>query len=234
MNSRTLFRRIRKSSFFLIGIITVLIIVTLAIISPMIVAHDAYIGDLELRLKEPEGFAGGWEGYILGCDPLGRDVLTRVLIGSRASMLIALTVVGITLVTGTILGLISGYYGGLVDMCLMRLCDILMATPGLLLAVCVVAVLGSNFVNLIIVLSITGWVRYARLVRGNVLAIRNSEYIQASRVLGAGNAHIILTQVLPNITTPLIIQASQQFGNVILIEAGMSFLGVGVPISTPS
>lgn len=119
-------------------------------------------------------------------------------------------------------------------MCIMRLCDILMATPGLLLAVCVVAVLGSNFVNLIIVLSITGWVRYARLVRGNVLAIRNSEYIQASRVLGAGNAHIILTQVLPNITTPLIIQASQQFGNVILIEAGMSFLGVGVPISTPS
>lgn len=234
MSFRSLLRKMRKSRFFVTGLVGVILIVGISVLSPMMVVHDAELSDLTRRLLKPEWLSKGWQGFTMGTDPLGRDVLTRVLIGSRASLFIALSVVTVTLVIGTAMGLVAGYYGGITDTVIMRLCDIILATPALMLAICIVAALGCNFFNLIIVLIITSWVSYARLVRGNVLSIRNAEYVQASRVLGAGNLRIMLTQILPNVLTSMIIMASQQFGTIILIEAGMSFLGVGVPLPTPS
>ncbi len=128
----------------------------------------------------------------------------------------------------------SNGFGGKVDMIIMRICDIFLAVPSLILALCVVAILGVNFTNLIIVMLMTQWVKYARLVRGNVLAIRNSEYVHVSEVLGAGKFRIMITQVLPNVVNPLIIQASQNLGTVILAESGLSYLGCGVPLPTPA
>ena len=234
MNRETLIRRMKKSKFFLLGTVGLSLIVLISLISPYIVVHDAYTTDLMYRLKAPEWFSLGWAGNILGCDALGRDVLTRVLIGSRASLMISFTVVLSSAIVGTILGLIAGMFGGIVDTVIMRIYEIFTSVPSVILALCIVAVMGSSFVNLIIVLMITGWARYARLVRGNVLAIRNSEYVRASQVMGAGKFRIMFTHVLPNVVTPLIIQASQHLGTVILAESSLSYLGCGVPIGVPA
>ncbi len=234
MDKKTLLRRIKKSFFFKAGLIGILLIVGISLTCPLWIPHDAMAADLSARLAEPEWFSNGFGGHIFGCDPLGRDVLSRVLIGSRASLLISLTVVTGAVVFGTMVGLIAGMFGGKVDMIIMRICDIFLAVPSLILALCVVAILGVNFTNLIIVMLMTQWVKYARLVRGNVLAIRNSEYVHASEVLGAGKFRIMITQVLPNVVNPLIIQASQNLGTVILAESGLSYLGCGVPLPTPA
>ena len=176
----------------------------------------------------------GWQGYIFGADPLGLDILSRLLIGSRMSLMISVVTVLATALLGTILGVVSGYYAKSVDMVLMRVADVQMSIPPIILAIAVVAVLGPSIPNLIIVLIITGWPQYTRVVRGNVLVMRNMEFIQASRALGSSNLRIMFTQVLPNVVTSLIILMSQQFGKIILVEASMSFLGLGVPPPTPS
>jgi ABC-type dipeptide/oligopeptide/nickel transport system permease subunit len=182
----------------------------------------------------PEWFSKGFSGHVFGCDALGRDVLARLLMGGRISLLISLSVVIITTVIGLILGLISGYYGGIVDMILMRICDIMMSIPALLLAVCVVAVMGGSVPNLIVVLSLTGWIMMNRVVRSTSLSIRNTEFVKAARVLGMRDIRILFTEVLPNVVSPIIITGTQAFGGVILAEASMSFLGLGVPLPTPS
>ena len=234
MNRKTLLRRMRKSKFFVMGCTGVAVMVLIAVFASFLAPHSATTSDLSLRLLSPEWFANGLSGYILGCDPLGRDVLSRVLVGTRTSLVISITVVSLSLVFGTVLGLIAGMFGGKIDIIIMRICEIFMAVPSLMLALCIVAVLGVNFSNLIIVMLLTQWPRYTRLVRGNVLSIRNTEYVHASRVLGAGRFRIMFTQVLPNVVTPLIIQASQNLGSVILAESGLSYLGCGVPVPTPA
>ena len=165
---------------------------------------------------------------------MGRDVLTRLLLGGRTSLLIAFSVVLITTILGLIIGLLAGYYGGIADLILMRICDIMMALPTLLLAICVVAVMGSSITNLVVVLSITGWIMVARVVRSTVMSIRDCEYVKAARVLGIPNSKIILKEVLPNVISPVIITATQAFGGMILTEASMSYLGLGVPAPSPS
>ena len=165
---------------------------------------------------------------------MGRDVLTRVLIGGRASLLISFSVVIFSTIMGVVLGLMAGYYGGIADTIIMRFCDIMMATPALLLAVCVVAVLGSDYSNLILVLILTNWVMIARVVRGVVLTIRSSDYVNAAKLMGASNAWIMASEVLPNTLTQVIISATQNLGVVILTEASMSYLGMGVPLPTPA
>ena len=234
MNRKTLLRRMKKSFFFKAGLIGILLIILISLTCPLWIPHDVMMTDLALRLAPPEGFAGGFDGHILGCDALGRDVLSRVLIGSRASLLISLVVVTGSVIFGTLLGLIAGMFGGKVEMVIMRICDIFLAIPSLILALCVVAIVGVNFTNLILVMLMTQWVKYTRLVRSNVLAIRDSDYVHASQVLGAGKFRIMITQVLPNVVNPLIIQASQNLGTVILAESGLSYLGCGVPLPTPA
>ncbi len=224
----------RKSKFFITGFIVITFIIVLAIISPNIIVHNPIVVNLRQRLTAPQYLENGWSGYILGTDPLGQDVLTRLLIGSRMSLMISVTVVVATAVIGTILGVIAGFYGGAVDMAIMRITDIQMSVPATVLAIAVMAILGNSIPNLIIVLVITRWVQYARVVRGSVMAIRGVEFVQASRALGSSDLRIMFTQILPNVVTALLILMSQGFGQIILAEASMSFLGLGVPLPTPS
>jgi ABC-type dipeptide/oligopeptide/nickel transport system permease subunit len=231
---KELLRRMRKSKFFIAGATIVVIIVILSLISPLIIVHDPKGLNLRNRLLKPEFLSKGWQGYIFGADPLGQDILTRLLIGSRMSLMISVVTVLSTALVGTILGIVSGFYAKSVDMVLMRIADVQLSIPPIILAIAVIAVLGTSVTNLIIVLIITGWPQYTRVVRGNVLVMRNMEFIQASRALGSSSMRIMFTQVLPNVVTSLIILMSQQFGKIILVEASMSFLGLGVPPPTPS
>ena len=190
--------------------------------------------DLSNRLHAPEGFANGLKGFVLGADAMGRDVLTRMMMGGRYSLAIATLTLIPSAFIGIFLGLIAGYYGGMVEACIMRFCDIMMAIPGLMLAVCIVAVLGANMPNLILTLTVTSWIVGCRVIRGEVLAIRRSEYVQAARCMGAGNFRIMVKEILPNVVTPAIITESQHFGAIILTEASLGFLGLGIPMPKPT
>lgn len=229
-----LFVRLKRSKFFVSGFILSLFIIMLSVSAPFIVAFDSLQNNLAESLNAPQYFSKGWSGHILGTDNLGRDILTRVLIGSRYSLIVSIGAVSLSLILGIILGLYSGYYGGWVDNIIMRLTDIQLAIPQLLLAIAIVAVLGPSIINLIFILAVTGWMSIARLVRGQLLVIREIEFVSASRVIGESDNRIIFSQILPNITTPLVILASQRIGFTILLEANLSFLGLGVQAPTPS
>ena len=199
-----------------------------AIVGPAMAGVDPAFQDLPLRLEGPS--ATHW----LGLDELGRDILARVLAGARISLLVGIIVVGISASVGTLLGSIAGYFGGLVDEVVGRLSDILMAFPGLLLAIAVVAVLGPSLTNVVLALALIGWVGYARLVRGQVLRVRELEYVQAARALGAATPRILARHVVPATLPALIVQATLGMGGAILAEASLSFLGLGVQPPTPS
>lgn len=234
MKKSELLRRMRKSKFFVIGILIAVIVSAVAFTSPLFVIHDPVQSDLRKRLISPEFLANGISGYILGTDALGQDIFTRLVIGCRISLLIAAAGVLIPAVIGTALGAVAGYFGGMIDNVIMRICDIQLSIPTMVLAITVMAIFGNSVPNLLLVLAVVGWTSYTRVVRGSVMGIRNSEFIQASRVLGASNGRILMTQILPSVLTPLIILMSQQIGFVILTEANLSFLGMGVPLPNPS
>jgi peptide/nickel transport system permease protein len=224
----------RKSYFFVIGSILVFLIIATSILSPYIAPYDPVKSDLVMRLHEPDWFSKGWKGHILGTDPLGQDILSRLMVGSRVSLKISFSVVIATALIGTVLGIIAGFFGGVADTVIMRISDIQVSIPPMVLAIAVMAVLGNSTLNLILVLVFTRWVQYARVVRGNVMMIRNSEFIHASTVLGSSKFRIMFTQILPNVLTALIIVMSQEFGRTILTESSLSFLGLGVPPPAPS
>ncbi len=226
-------RRYLRSKFFVAGGIVVAAILILALIAPYIVPHNPEKPDLGNRLQPP-ALAAGWSGHLLGTDPLGQDVLSRLLAGARYSLAIAVVAVVVSGCIGAVAGLVAGYYGGWVDTIIMRIGDIQLSIPAMLLAIAIVAVLGPNLVNLMIVLIITSWVQYARVIRGSVLVIRDYDFVSAARVIGFSNYRIMTSEILPNILTPLLIVSSQQIGFMILMEAAMSFLGLGVQPPTPS
>ena len=234
MSRHELWRRMRKSNFFVIGAILVFGILIISLLSPWIAPHDPVKLDLGMRLKAPDGFSKGLSGYILGTDALGQDILSRLMVGSRVSLKISFCVVIVTAFIGTALGIIAGYFRGIVDTIIMRISDIQVSIPPMVLAIAVMAVLGNSTTNLILVLIFTRWVQYARIVRSNVMMIRNKEFIQASIVLGSSKIRIMFTQILPNVLTQLIIVMSQEFGRTILTESSLSFLGLGVPAPAPS
>jgi len=196
--------------------------------SPYLIVHNPEMPNLGDRLKPPDFLKKGWSGYILGTDSLGRDVLSRLLVGSRYSFFISFISVLIAGIIGIFTGLLSGYYGGWVDDLIMRIGDIQFSMPPIVLAIVIVAALGPNIGNLIIVLVITAWIKYARVIRGNVLVIVNMEFISASKALGAGSIWIMIMQILPNVLTPILILISEQVGYLILLESALSFLGLGV------
>lgn len=160
--------------------------------------------------------------------------MTRLLIGGRYSLSIAFVVVVLQAIIGTVLGIVAGYFGKAVDTIIMRICDVFLAIPNLILAIAIMAVLGSKISNLIAVLVFSGWVNYCKVIRNNVRVIKNQEFIHASRVLGAGHLHIMFRQIFPNVTTNLIIIGSQKVGQTILVEAALSFLSLGIQPPTPS
>lgn len=234
MQKSELFRRMRKNKFFIAGVIMLLLMLLLVLIGPYLTPFDPRESSLSARHIKPEWFIHGFQGHILGTDALGRDVFSRLVNGGRLSLIIAITCVLINAVSGSLLGLVAGFFGGRVDNVIMRVCEIMLSLPQTILCICIMALLGARVSNLILVTSLTGWVGFCRMARGTVLSIRKSEYVSASRVLGAKNLRIILEQVLPNVLTPLIIMVSQNLGFNILNEASLSYLGCGIPISTPS
>ncbi len=211
------------------GAAMVFVFVLMALLAPLIAPQDPASIDLPARLTPPS--AAHW----FGTDELGRDILSRVIYGSRISMLVGVGVVSISLTLGLIIGCIAGYYGGAIDRFFnVVVMNAFLSFPGILLAIAFVAFLGPGIFNLILALSIGGWVGYARLVRAQVLAAREKEYVEAARALGATDWRIVVRHILPNIIQPVIVQAAIGMAGAVLAEATLSFLGLGVPPPTAS
>lgn len=207
----------------------------LAIFGPRIAPKDPNRLTLIARLKPPmEENRDGKIEYYLGTDALGRDVLSRLIYGARVSLSVGFVSVFIGGTLGTLLGLTAGYYGGRIDDIVMRLADIQLAFPFILLAIMVLVVLGSGVLNLVLVLGIGQWVTYARIARGETISQREKEYVEAAHSIGASNARIMFLALLPNVLAPLIVIASFNVASVILAEASLSFLGLGVPPTVPT
>jgi peptide/nickel transport system permease protein len=218
-------------------VLAVIILVATAIAAafgPVLAPFDPNRQNLVLRLAEP--LASGPDGSVfwLGSDVLGRDVLTRLLYGARVSLLVGIAAIGVGGTIGIVAGLLSGYFGGWVDDLIMRLGDIQLAFPFILLAIMFLVVLGSGIWNLILVLGVGQWVTYARIVRADTLSLREKEFVEAARALGDSTTSIIFRTILPNILGPLTVIASFNVASVILSEAALSFLGLGVPPSVPT
>ena len=211
-----------------VGAAIVLLTVIGALIAPWAVPYDPAGQELALRLERPS-----FE-HPFGLDELGRDILSRVLAGARISLFVGLTVVGISSIVGVLLGSVAGYFGGWLDDVISRTIDVLLAFPGILLAIALVAVLGPSLANVVMALSAIGWVGYARLVRGQVLKARELEFVQAARALGAGTPRILLRHVIPTAMPAVMVQATLGMAGSILAEASLSFLGLGVQPPTPS
>ena len=212
-----------------IGLVIVAILVIVAMMAPQIATHDVGATNLSIRYLPPSA------QHFFGTDATGRDIFSRVVFGSRISLQVGLIVVSVSAVVGTLLGALAGYYGGWIDRFISGyVFNVFMAFPGLLLAIAMVAFLGAGLNKLIFALCIIGWVGYARLIRGQVLKVREYDFVQAARALGAGDARILLIHILPNAIQPLIVQASLGMAGAVLSEAALSFLGLGVPPPAPS
>ena len=211
-----------------VGAAIVLVVVVAAVFGPAVAPFDPATQEMALRLDGPTGL------HWFGLDELGRDIFTRVLYGARISLLVGIVVVGVSATVGIAMGAIAGYFGGRVDETISRVIDILLAFPGLLLAIALVAVLGPSLTNVVMALTLIGWVGYARLVRGQVLRAREFEFVQAARALGATTPRILLRHVIPTTLPAVTVQATLGMGAAILNEASLSFLGLGVQPPTPS
>jgi peptide/nickel transport system permease protein len=219
------------------GIILILALLALfvlaAIGAPMISPHDPLRQSLLLRLRPP-GTVAAAGSFLLGTDDLGRDLLSRVLYGAQASLAVAALSVSVSLFLGTLLGLLAGWFRGWTAIAIMRLVDTMLSIPAILLAVLTVAVLGPGFIKLILVLGLTRWPRYTRVAYGQTLQVATLPFIRAAEMAGSGALRILLRHVLPNIAGPLMVVATTEFGLMILFEAGLSFLGLGIQPPYPS
>jgi peptide/nickel transport system permease protein len=210
------------------------IIFAAAVLAPWIAPADPTRQVLVMRLKPPGTVAASGQLYLLGTDDLGRDLLSRVLFGARVSLLVATLSVLVSTVVGVTLGTIAAWFRGWIEVIVMRLVDIMLSIPAVLLAVLTVAVLGPGFFKLILVLGLTRWPRYTRVAFGQTLQVATLPYVKAAELAGAGTARILLRHILPNIAGPLLILATTEFGLMILFEAGLSFLGLGIQPPAPS
>jgi len=211
-----------------LGALVVVVAVVAAIVGPVLAPFDPSAQELALRLEGPSLV------HWFGLDELGRDIFARVLSGARISLMVGIVVVSVSATIGTLLGAIAGYFGGRVDEAISRIIDILLAFPGLLLAIALVAVLGPSLTNVVLALCLIGWVGYARLVRGQVLRAREFEFVQAARALGAPTSRILIQHIIPTALPAVSVQATLGMGGAILAEASLSFLGLGVQPPTPS
>lgn len=224
---RDFLRELLHSGTGLAGSIFLILVLFAAIFAPLISPHDPNAQSLAARLQPPVLFGGHWD-HILGTDQLGRDLLSRMFYGARVTMLVAAAVVGLAGIVGIFMGLIAGYYGGWLDSIIMRFADTQLAFPGLLLALVILYAIGPSVKLLIIVLAINGWLVYARIVRGLVLGLKKSEYVEAAEISGARSFRIMTRHIIPNIASPILTLLVLEFARIILAEASLSFLGYGV------
>lgn len=216
---------------FLIPATVLLLLLIAAICAPLIAPYDPLQTTLTARL-DPPSFAGGSGAHLLGTDKLGRDVLSRIIFGARVSLSVSLLVILITSTIGTTFGILGGYLGGFVDGLLMRVTDISLAFPGILIALLLAVTLGPSFTTVVLAVSLLGWAPYARLIRGEVLKLRNADFVLQARIIGDSPARIMLTHIFPNVVNPLLVLATLSVGLVILIESALSYLGAGIPPPT--
>ena len=226
---RPILRRIARQRLALAGALVLAIFFLCAVLSPWLAPHDPAQLNLAARLLPPS------PSHWFGTDELGRDVFSRTLYGARVSLTVAAAVVALSLALGVSLGLLAGFYGGFTDTLVnIYLGNAFLSLPGILLAITIVAFLGPSLANLILALALAGWVNYARLVRAQVLSVKEREYVQAARSLGATDRHLMLHHILPNILQPLLVQAAVGMAAAVLSEATLSFLGLGVQPPTPT
>jgi peptide/nickel transport system permease protein len=231
---KTFFRKLSKRKTAFAGLIFLILTLLVAIAAPLLVPMDPSTQNISGRLMPPGWISDEGFKHLLGTDQLGRDVLSRVIYGSRVSIMVAVGAVFIGGAIGLIVGLVSGYAGGWVDSVLMRLVDMQLAFPFLLLALTMVTILGPSIMNVVLVLSITSWISYAKVVRSSVLSVKYLEFIEASKAAGTTRFLILFRQILPNIISPFIVVASFQVATLIIAESSLSFLGLGVPTSEPT
>jgi peptide/nickel transport system permease protein len=227
-------RRLVRSKAAFVSAVILLLVIAAAIGAHWIAPNDPFAIRLIQRLKPPGFTTAAGNTYWLGTDTLGRDVFSRLVYGARVSLIVGLSAVLISGTIGLLLGLVSGFFGGIVDDIIMRIADIQLSFPTILLALAIMAVLGSGLDKLILVLGLTGWVQYGRIVRGQVLSIKEDEFVLAARATGERRWRILFQHILPNIWSPIIVIASFSVASNIVAEASLSFLGVGVPPSVPS
>ena len=211
----------------LVAIALIVILAACALLAPVLAPYDPLAQDLAVRLKPPS------PEHWLGSDSLGRDIASRILYGARISLLVGVVVVASAGVFGTFIGLVAGYAGGLVDEALMRLTEVFLAFPALILAMAIAGALGPSLTNAIIAIAAVTWAVYARLVRGQILSLRQREFVEAARAMGASRRRIVLRHLLPNTLAPLMVQASFDMGSSIIAAAGLSFIGFGAQPPTP-
>ncbi|WP_338537329.1 nickel transporter permease [Helicovermis profundi] len=215
------FKRLRKSKTSMFGLFIVAVLVFLTVFAPLIAPHDPIVGQLALRHNAPSA------DYLFGTDSQGRDVFSRILYGAKITVQIGVISVGIALIIGTLLGVLAGYYGKKIDMIIMRLMDIMLAFPTILLALAIVSILGPSLTNAMIAVGVVNIPKFARIVRSSVLSVKESEYVDAAISIGCTDLQIITRHILPNCLAPIIVQATLTIGTAILEAAGLSFLGLG-------
>lgn len=217
-----------------IGIVILAATVLAASLADVIAPHDPLSGDVARRLLPPAWLPGGNPDFLLGTDSLGRDLLSRIVHGARVSLLVGIAAVVLRGSIGVLIGLIAGYRGGRVDSWLMRLADLQLAVPFLVLALAVMTVLGPGLLNIILVLGVTGWVIYGRVVRADVLSVRERDYVLAARATGCDDPRIVLRHILPNVAASIVVISTLEVARMIIAEASLSFLGLGVQPPTPA
>ncbi len=221
-------RRLRRNKLAMLGLGIVIVLVLVAIFASFIAPYDPI-----KRIKEESSLSPS-RIHIFGTDLLGRDIFSRVIYGSRISIVVGVVAVGISVTIGLFLGALSGYFGNVPDAFIMRIADIFFAFPYILGAIAIMTVLGPGIVNIFIAIGILGWASFARIFRGSILSIKNKEYIEAARALGASNYRIITKHIFPNAFSPIIVFATMNVGTAIIVEAALSFLGLGVQPPTPA
>jgi peptide/nickel transport system permease protein len=219
---------------FIIPAFVLAVLLFIAIFAPVVAPHPPNKMSLTKRLQPPAFVMGGSRAYILGTDKLGRDILSRAIYGARVSLSVSLLVILITSTCGTILGITAGYLGGRVDGLIMRITDVSLCFPALLLAMLLAVSLGPSFLTVVLSMSILGWAPYARLIRGETLKLREADFIAQARIIGSSALRIMVRHIFPNIINPLIIMMTLSVGMLILTESTLSFLGFGIPPPTPS
>lgn len=226
--SRRSFRRFAKHRLAVAGAIALCVIILIAISAPLVAPQDPLESDLQALRQPPSG------AHWLGTDLIGRDVWSRVAHGGRISLAVGILAVPLYMLIGTLLGALAGYFGGVLDQTIMRVTDTILSVPALLMVIVFVAIVGPSLTSVIIVISLLGWPRACRIVRGQILLLRNEEYVAAARAQGANVWHIINWHILPNIVGPLTVTTTFGIANAILLEATLSFLGLGVSPPTPT
>jgi peptide/nickel transport system permease protein len=227
-------KRFKKNKLALVGTAVVLTMIIMAILAPVIVQNDPYTPLKSEAGKIMKNMSPAESGTVLGTDLLGRDEFSRLVYAARVSMSVGLVAVGISTIIGILLGSISGYFGGVADMIIMRCVDVVNCFPVMFLIIIVATILKPSIYNVMIIIGLCNWTGTARLVRGEILRVREMEYVQAAISLGAGDARIIFSHIIPNVMAPIIVEATMQMARAILTEASLSYLGCGVQLPTAS